>query len=142
LFVVFRPGVLFCGVNAASKASKASESPRVIRFDVVTAYSQHEVDQSLRPFFQGEVLIPDWIPPHLIKIPKVDIFTKSLELRGRLPDSNLALGASRGEREGLIKASEPKPRVSPFEALSAGNGKSSHETFAAPKSLGERERVK
>ena len=69
LEVVSRPGVFFCGVNAA----KASESPRVIRFDVVTAYSQREVDQNLRPFFQGEVLIPDWIPPHLIKIPKVDI---------------------------------------------------------------------
>ena len=134
LEVVSRPGVLFCGVNAASKAAKASESPRVIRFDVVAAYSQHEVEHSLRPFFQGEVLIPEWIPPHLIKIPKVDIFTKSLELRGRLPDSNLALSASR--REGLIKASEPKPRVSPIEVLSAGNGKSSHETFAAPKSLG------
>jgi hypothetical protein len=91
----------------------------------------------LRPFFQGEVLIPEWIPPHLIKIPKVDIFTKSLELRGRLPDSNLALSALRREREGLIKASEPKPRVSPIEVLSAGNGKSSHETFAAPKSLGK-----
>jgi hypothetical protein len=137
LEVVSRPGVLFCGVNAASKAAKASESPRVIRFDVVAAYSQHEVEHSLRPFFQGEVLIPEWIPPHLIKIPKVDIFTKSLELRGRLPDSNLALSASRREREGLIKASEPKPRVSPIEVLSAGNGKSSHETFAAPKSLGK-----
>ena len=137
LEVVSRPGVLFCGINAASKAAKASESPRVIRFDVVTAYSQRVVDQNLRPFFQGEVLIPEWIPPHLIKIPKADIFTKSLELRGRLPDSSLALSAKRREHEGLVKASEPKPRVSPIEVLSAGHEKSSHETFAAPKSLGK-----
>ena len=138
LEVVSRPGVLFCGVNAAAKAAKASESPRVIRFDVVRAYSQHEVDQSLRPFFQGEVLVPDWIPPHLIKIPKVDIFTKSLELRGRLPDSNLAQSALKGEREGLIKArSKPKPRVSPLEVLFAGNEKRGHETFAASRTLGK-----
>ena len=73
----------------------------------------------------------------MIKIPKADIFKKLLELRGRLPDSNLVKSASRGEREGLIKASEPKPRVSPIEVLSTGNGKSSFETFAAPKSLGK-----
>ena len=129
LEVVSRPGVLFCGVNAAAKAAKASESPHVIRFDVVKAFSHHELDQGLRPFFQGEVLIPDWIPPHLIKIPKADIFTKSLELRGRLPDPILAQSASKGECEGFIKAPEPKPRVSPIEVLSAGNGKSSNETL-------------
>jgi hypothetical protein len=137
LEVVSRPGVLFCGVNAAAKAAKASESPRVIRFDVVRAYSQHDVDQSLRPFFQGEVLVPDWIPPHLIKIPKVDIFTNSLELSGRLLNSGLAQSASKGEREGLVKASEPKPRVSPIEVIGARNGKSSHETFAASRILGK-----
>ena len=111
LEVVSRPGVLFCGVNAAAKGAKASESPHVIRFDVVRAYSQHEVDQSLRAFFQGEVLVPDWIPPHLIKIPKTDVFTKSLELGGRLPDSRLAESASNGEHGGLFKAVQPKPRV-------------------------------
>ena len=83
------------------------------------------------------MLVPDWIPPHLIKIPKVDIFTNSLELSGRLPNSNLAQSASKGEREGLIKASEPKPRVSPIEVIGARNGKSSHETFAASRILGK-----
>jgi hypothetical protein len=38
---------------------------------------------------------------------------------------------------GLIKASEPKPRVSPIGVLSAGCGKSSHETFAASRTLGK-----
>ena len=37
LEVVSRPGVLFCGVNAAAKAAKASELPRVVGFDVVRA---------------------------------------------------------------------------------------------------------
>ena len=70
---------------------------------------------------------------HLIKIPKIDIFTHRLELRGRLSDSDL-VGTSRGECEGLIKAELPKPRVLPEkEVISAGNGKSGHETFAAPK---------
>ena len=86
------------------------------------------------PFYQGEVLVPDWIPPHLIKIPKVDAFANRLELRGRLPDSNL-VGTSRGECGG--KAELRKPRVLPEkEVISAGNGKSGHETFAAPKTLG------
>jgi hypothetical protein len=35
LEVVSRPGVLFCGINAAANAAKASESPNVIRFDVL-----------------------------------------------------------------------------------------------------------
>ena len=89
LEVVSRPGVLFCEINAAAKTAKASESPNVIRFDVVKAASmQSVVDASLRPFYQGEVLVPDWIPPHLIKIPKVDAFTKILERPRRLPLSS------------------------------------------------------
>ena len=40
LEVVSRPGVLFCGVNAAAKAAKVSDSPRVIHFDVVRAHSR------------------------------------------------------------------------------------------------------
>jgi hypothetical protein len=76
-------------------------------------------------------------PPHLIKIPIVDAFTNRLELRGRLPDSDLVESALKGECEGLNKAELPKPRVLPKkEVLSAGNGKSSHETFAASKTLG------
>jgi len=133
LEVVSRPGVLFCAINAAAKAAKASESPHVARFDVVKAPYQRAVDESLRPFYQGEVLVPDWIPPHLIKIPKVDAFANCLELRGRLPDSDLAECTSKGECGGLVKASEPKPHVLPTEVLSVGDEKSSHETFAAPK---------
>ena len=83
LEVVSRPGVLFCAVNAARNAAKASEFPRAIRFEVVKAQSQYDVDESLRPFYQGEVLVPGWIPPHLIKIQKVDAFLGPLELRGR-----------------------------------------------------------
>jgi hypothetical protein len=136
LEVVSRPGVLFCATNAAAKASKASESPHVIRFDVVKAHSQRAVAESLRPFYQGEVLVPDWIPPHLISIPKVDAFVNRLEIRGRLPDSDL-VGTSRGECGGLNKAKEPKPRVLPEkEVISTGNGKSGHETFASSKTLG------
>ncbi len=44
--VVSRPGVLFCEINAAAKAAKASESPHVIRFDVVKAPSQRSVSDA------------------------------------------------------------------------------------------------
>src|SRR3978361_2231820 len=108
----------------------------VIHFEAVKASSLRELAASEQRFFQGEVLVPDWIPPHLIKIPKVDIFTKCLELRGRLQDSSLAQSALKGEREGLIKArSKPKPRVSPLEVLFAGNEKRGHETLSASRTL-------
>ena len=120
LEVVSRPGVLFCAINAAAKASKASESPHVVRFDVVKAPSQGAVAGNR---FIREVLIPEWVPPHLIKIPIVDAFTNRLELRGRLPDSDLVESALKGECEGYSRL-QPKPRVLPKkEVLSAGNGK-------------------
>ena len=72
LEVVSRPGVLFCAINAASTAAKTSEDPSVIHFGTVQASSQRTVAASEKSFFQGEVLVPDCIPPHLIKIPKVD----------------------------------------------------------------------
>jgi hypothetical protein len=158
LETVSRPGVLFCAINAAAKAAKASANPRVVRFEVVKARSQqHVVDLKDRPFYQGEVLVPEWIPPHLIKIPNVDAFNRPLELRGRLPDSNLVECTLRGEMRGAglssstpcnnqkiaagAGSSTPEPRVLPIEVHSAGNGKSSHETFAAPKTLGRMREV-
>jgi hypothetical protein len=151
LEAVSRPGVLFCEINAAAKAAKASANPAVIRFEVVKACSQRDVDQSLRPFYQGEVLVPEWIPPHLIKIPNVDAFNRPLELRGRLPDSNLVECTLKGQVE--VKASKPSstscniypiaagagsstPEPHPIEVRSTGNGNGSHETFA-PKTLGK-----
>jgi hypothetical protein len=89
LEAVSRRGVLFCEINAASTAAKVSEDPSVIHFEAVKASSLRELAASEQRFFQGEVLVPDWIPPHLIKIPKVDAFTKPLELRGSLPEPNL-----------------------------------------------------
>lgn len=151
LEAVSRPGVLFCEINAATKAAKASSNPGVIRFEVVKACSQRDVDQSLRPFYQGEVLVPEWIPPHLIKIPNVDAFNRRLELRGRLPDPNLVECTLKGQVE--VKDSKPSstscnfhqiaagagpstPEPHPIEVRSTGNGNGSHETFAAPKTLG------
>ena len=97
LEVVSRPGVLFCAINAASPAAKVSEDAGVIHFETVKADSHFGVAASEKSFFQGEVLVPDWIPPHLIKIPKVDAFANSLELRGRLPDSALVGCTLRGK---------------------------------------------
>ena len=57
LEVVSRPNVLFCESNAAAKAAKASESPRVVCFEVVQAPSQQHVHVSQRPFYQAEVQI-------------------------------------------------------------------------------------
>ena len=63
LEVVSRPGVLFCDINAASTVAKASDDPTVIHFETVRANSQHSLRASERRFFQGEVLVPGWIPP-------------------------------------------------------------------------------
>ena len=95
-----RPGVLFCAINAASSAAKASEDPSVIHFETVRANSQRSVAASERVFFQGEVLVPDCIPPHLIKIPKVGARARPLEFRGRLPDSSLVVCVLWGVRLG------------------------------------------
>jgi hypothetical protein len=151
LEAVSRPGVLFCEINAAAKVAKAPANSGVIRFEVVKACSQRDVDQSLRPFYQGEVLVPEWIPPHLIKIPNVDAFNRPLELRGRLPDSNLVECTLKGQVE--VKASKPSstscniypiaagagsstPEPHPIEVRSTGNRNGSHDTFA-PKTLGK-----
>jgi ssDNA thymidine ADP-ribosyltransferase, DarT len=152
LEVVSRPGVLFCEANAAAKGVKASESPRVVRFEIVQAASQQHLSLSQRPFYQGEVLVPDCIPPHLIKIPNVDAFNRPLEHGGRLPDPNLVVCTLRSETEAKASkpsstteqhltvaagagTSTPEPRVSPIKVHIAGNGKSNQETFVAPKTL-------
>ena len=147
-------GVLFCAINAASPAAKVSEDAGVIHFETVKADSHFGVAASEKSFFQGEVLVPDWIPPHLIKIPNVDAFAKSLELRGRLPDSAL-VGCTLSGKVGVkvskpssttfqllpvasgAGSSTPEPLALPFEVHSAGVGKSIHETFVAPKVLGK-----
>ena len=155
LEVVSRPGVLFCAINAASSAAKASEDPSVIHFETVRANSQHSVAASERVFFQGEVLVPDCIPAHLIKIPKVDVLGKPLEFRGRLPDSFLVGCASSSEigvrdakpfslaiplhqivAAGAGSSASEDPLVSLLEVQSTRKGKSTHETFATPKMLG------
>jgi hypothetical protein len=154
LEVVSRPGVLFSAVNAASPAAKASEDASVIHFETVKADSQYSLAASEKSFFQGEVLVPDWIPPHLIKIPNVDAFAKSLELRGRLPDSALVGCTSNGDVGVKVSkpfsttspllpiasgagSSTPEPSALPSGVYSAGVGKSIHETFVAPKVLGK-----
>ena len=158
LEVVSRPGVLFCAINAASSAAKASEDPSVIHFETVRANSQRSVAASERVFFQGEVLVPDCIPPHLIKIPKVGARARPLEFRGRLPDSSLVvctLGSEIGVKDSKPSSlpfhqtvaleqgsSAPEPLVSLLDVHSAGIGKSIHETFVAPKKVLRTLRVK
>ena len=111
------------------------------------------MDKSERRFFQGEVLVPGWIPPHLIKIPKADAFTKVLELRGRLPDSSLAgytlsceievkdsnpFSLAKPLHQNVVAgagSSTPEPLVSLFDVHCAGIRKSIHETFVAPSLL-------
>ena len=120
----------------------------MIHFETVRASSQRSVPVSEKVFFQGEVLVPGCIPPHLIKIPNVDAFAKPLELRGRLPDSFLVGCASSGEigvRDPTTfslafplhhtvaagaGSSAPEPLISLREVHSARKGESKHETFA------------
>ena len=152
LEVVSRPGVLFCAINAASSSAKASEDPSVIHFETVRASSQRRVVASEKVFFQGEVLVPGCIPPHLIRIPKVDAMAKPLEFRGRLLDSSLVgctlsgkIGVKDSKTSSLLLhqnvaleqgSSAPEPLVSLLDVHSAGVEKGNHETFVAPKMLG------
>ena len=129
LEVVSRPGVLFCGINAAANAAKASESPNVIRFDVVKAKSLRSVvDESLRPYYQGEVLVPDWVPPHLIKFPKVDAFTNLLvQPRAELQDPDLKASVVSVVEPLVVSSSQALTSSSPpADILSLSSPVSSH----------------
>src|SRR6478672_9793977 len=75
LEVVSRPGVRFFDSNATRGDARQSTNPSIVRFDVVRAKSQGDVEKSLQRFYQAEVLVPSPIPPHLIVFPK-----KSLKL--------------------------------------------------------------
>ena len=66
LDVVSRPGVLFSDCNATRKDAVISPRPEVVRFDVVKALNQFQVKQSLRHFYQAEVLVPSPLPPEFI----------------------------------------------------------------------------
>jgi hypothetical protein len=68
LQVVSRPGVLFSDCNATRKGCIVSTSPSVVRFDLVKK-RYFEVDESLKHFYQAEVLVPSPLEPHLITIP-------------------------------------------------------------------------
>jgi len=125
--VVSRPGVLFCEINAAANDAKTSADPRVIHFDIVKAEAHFKVAEGLRKFYQGEVLVPLCIPPHLIHIPDVDISGKPLVpqsksilvpkvIPAKLRDilSPRAFGAER--KLGVVGVSpSPKPQVAPEE---------------------------
>ena len=68
LQVVSRPGVLFSDCNATRKGCIVSTSPSVVRFDLVKK-RYFEVDESLKHFYQAEVLVPSPLEAHLITIP-------------------------------------------------------------------------
>ncbi len=70
LEVVSRPGVRFFDSNATRADARQSINPSIVRFDVVRAKKQGDVDPSLQRFYQAEVLVPSPIPPHLIVFPK------------------------------------------------------------------------
>jgi len=75
LEVVSRPGVLFSDCNATRKGSIISTSPKVVRFDIVKK-PYFELDESLKHFYQAEVLVPSPLPAHLITIPAPMEFRK------------------------------------------------------------------
>src|SRR4051794_38057741 len=90
----------------------------------------NEVDISLRPFFQGEILVPDRVPPHLIKIPNVDAFNRSLELHGRLLGSNLEECTLRGET--VVTVPKSFSTTVPLLTIAAGAGSSTPEPHVLP----------
>ena len=69
LEVVSRTGVLFSDCNATRRDAITSNSPDIIRFDVVKAKSQFDVEKHLVHFYQAEVLVPSPLPPDLIIFP-------------------------------------------------------------------------
>ena len=69
LEVVSRPGVIFSDCNATRRDVNLSESPDIVRFEIVKAKSCFAIPELLRHFFQAEVLIPSPLPPHLIVFP-------------------------------------------------------------------------
>ena len=50
--------------------ARKSSNPSIVRFDVVRAKKQSDVEKALQRFYQPEVLVPSPIPPHLIVFPK------------------------------------------------------------------------
>jgi len=71
LEAVSRPGVLFSDRNATRSDAILSESPTVVRFDVVKRDHVFEIPELLRLYYQAEVLVPSPLPPHLIIFPKI-----------------------------------------------------------------------
>jgi hypothetical protein len=65
--IVNRPGVLFSERNAASTGVATSANANVIHFDIVKK-AYRSVPDEKKAFYQGEVLIPDCVPPHLIAV--------------------------------------------------------------------------
>jgi len=70
LEVVSRNGVRFFDCNATRADARQSTNPSIVRFDVVRAKKQGDVEKDLQRFYQAEVLVPSPIPPHLIMFPK------------------------------------------------------------------------
>ena len=70
LEVVSRNGVRFFDCNATRADARQSSNPSIVRFDVVRAKRQGDVEKDLQRFYQAEVLVPSPILPHLIVFPK------------------------------------------------------------------------
>ena len=70
LEVVSQPGVRFFDCNATRTDARQSTNPSIVRFDVVRAKKQGDVEKVLQRFYQAEVLVPSPILPHLIVFPK------------------------------------------------------------------------
>jgi hypothetical protein len=157
---VCRPGVRFCERNAAAKDAVTSEDLRVIHFDIVKG-TYLKLSTKEKAFFQGEVLVPGCIPPHLIKVPNVDIWNQPLEtsqkveLCGQVLNSALVGCSLKGKTETMVATSTSSttnsssttestftaagggiaPSVLSFGEHSAGVGLSNQETLAPNSSV-------
>jgi hypothetical protein len=111
LEVVSRPGVLFCEKNAAGKNAWPSPDPRVVNFDVVKAKCYFDIPKKHQYLYQAEILVPSWIPPHLIRFPKVDAWNKSIPLTPTASEVAISETASKGT--GMTGDDLPSPPVRP-----------------------------
>lgn len=75
LDVLSIPGVLFCDRNGATAGATFSPTPENFRWDILKMTKEFRYvpaveKESIKPYIQAEILVPDRIPPEYITFPK------------------------------------------------------------------------
>ena len=109
---------VFSDCNATRRDAITSNSPDIIRFDVVKAKSQFDVEKHLVHFYQAEVLVPSPLPPDLIIFPTKSDATNvhppaaATARPAKLPESNSPPGRLKFAPGVATELPRPKPSAS------------------------------